>query len=163
MTAQVTEKLIIDGKKLAMCSEPLRIILLQNKGPQFMAQCSACWRGYVGTWEIKKDSDEKKRLYLISINGSLKSGEEASLEKLFPGNPKGVFAHWFSGTIRCPDGKLLNYVHGGYASTYEKDYFYEFDKGVLTGESVVENGHSDNPDASEGYQVAAFTTFARDE
>ncbi len=128
-----------------------------------MAQSSACWRGYVGTWQIKKDSDNKKRLYLISINEMLESGEEATLEKLFPDNPKGVFAHWFSGTIRRPDGKLLNYVHGGYASTYERDNFYEFEKGVLIGESIVENGHSDNPDASEGYQVAAFTTFARDE
>jgi hypothetical protein len=163
MTAQVTEKLIIDGKQLAMCSEPLGILLMQNMGPKFMAQSSACWRGYVGTWELKQDSDEKKRLYLISINGLLESGENATLEKLFPDNPEGVFAHWFSGTIRCPDGKLLNYVHGGYASTYERDYLYEFDKGVLISESIVENGHSDNPDASEGYQVAAFTTFARDE
>ena len=25
---------------------------------------------------------------------------------------------WYSGTIRLPQGKLLNYVHGGYGSTY---------------------------------------------
>lgn len=163
MTAQVTEKLIINGKKFSMCTEPLQLLVAQNQLPKFRAFSTACWRGYVGSWEIKLDADKKRRLYLKSITGSFESGEEVNLQALFPDYPQGVFAHWFSGTIRCPDGKLLNYVHGGYASTYERDLFFEFDKGVLTSESVVENGHSDDPNGSEGYELAAFLTIPREE
>jgi hypothetical protein len=52
----------------------------------------------------------------------------------------------------------LNYVHGGYASTYEKDLFLTFSKGVLVSERTVVNGQSQEP-GPEGYGVAAFTTY----
>ena len=38
---------------------------------------------------------------------------------------------WYSGTIRLPQGKLLNYVHGGYGSTYEQDVLLHIEQGVL--------------------------------
>lgn len=156
MTAQVSEKLLINGQKLRMCACPLDGFLATNsKRWSFAANCTACWRGYVGTWEIVD-----QRLYLKAVQGELTNGQEASLETLFPGYPDGAFAHWFSGTIRCTQGKMLNYVHGGFASKYERDLFMEFKKGVLVSEHTVVNGVAENNESDE-YEVAAFTVFPR--
>ena len=32
-----------------------------------------------------------------------------------------VFASWFTGLLRIPQGKLLKYVHGGFGSLQERD------------------------------------------
>ena len=103
--------------------------------PQFDANNTACWRGYVGTWEITED-----RLYLVGLRAWLPSGEELKLADMLAGQPAPVFANWFSGTVRCPQGKLLQYVHGGFESRYESDLFLTFDKGVLMDERVTVKG-----------------------
>jgi hypothetical protein len=70
------------------------------------------------------------RLYLISLQGKLENGADITLETIFPVFPHRVFAHWYSGSIRIPEGKQIEYVHMGYASTYERDLFLEFERGV---------------------------------
>lgn len=92
------------------------------------------------------------------MKGWLKSGEEATLETVFPGYGKRVFAHWFTDTVRLPQGKQLKYVHMGYGSTYERDLLLRFSKGELIERSVRENGTGE-PDAPEGYGIAALTTL----
>lgn len=42
-----------------------------------------------------------------------------------------VFASWFTGVLRIPDGKQLLYVHMGYESTYERDVLLHIEKGCL--------------------------------
>ncbi|MGH8560276.1 MAG: hypothetical protein ACRESZ_23055 [Methylococcales bacterium] len=42
------------------------------------------------------------------------NGDDATLATIFPDK---VFAHWDSGTIRIPRGKMLEYGHMGYGST----------------------------------------------
>ena len=79
-------------------------------------------------------------------------------EALFPGYPQGVFAHWFSGELRCPSGALLHYVHGSYASSYERDLFIEVRRGVVGKEHEVVNGQAE-PKAPEGYTLAAHTSM----
>lgn len=157
MTAQISEQLHYKGQELALCAEPLGYYLKTvRKDFELEATSTALWRGYVGTWTI-----EKGHLYLVKLHGfrSTSAGSiEISLGDLFPDFPDGVFAHWYSGEARCPMGGLLEYVHGGYASTYERDLFLRFDKGRLISERIVENGLAD-PNASQGYQVGASTTF----
>ncbi len=154
MTAQIAERLIFEGENLAMCSEPLSdYFALGGREPPFDARCTALWRGYVGTWEVR-DS----RLYLLSLEGELADGSVANLATIFPGFPDRVFAHWFSDTVRLPRGRQLEYVHMGYGSTFEQDIFLEFEKGVLVKSWVVENGKA-APGAPEGYDIAAFTTL----
>lgn len=152
MTAQVSEELIYKGERLSLCSNPLSPFLANNHF-DFQSTSTACWRGYVGYWQIEND-----RLYLKRISGYLKNGQRANLETLFPGFPDGVFAHWYSGELRCPRGKLLKYVHGGYASQYEEDIFILIKKGVVTSERIITNGQADN-DSPNGYGVAAYTRF----
>ena len=64
------------------------------------------------------------------------------LERLFPGYGDRVFAHWYSGTLRVPQGWQLRYVHMGYASTYERDLMLEIERGVLRGPWVRQNALS---------------------
>lgn len=157
MTVQISEKLTYEGRQLSMCSEPLSdYFSLAGIPPGFESNCTALWRGYVGEWEILDD-----RLYLTGISGTLEDGTQATLETFFPGFRERVFAHWFSGRIRVPQGKMLDYVHMGYASTYERDLFLDIENGVLRSSSVRENGTSAEPDAPEGYGVGAMTVFPR--
>lgn len=123
----------------------------------FESPSSALWRGYVGTWEILDG-----RLYLIGLDGGLKNGMAANVATFFPNYPDRVFAHWYSGELRLPRGKMLEYVHGGYLSVYEEDVLLTLDKGVVTHTEVRNNGIPTDPEATEGYGVGAWTAFPRD-
>ncbi len=107
MTAQISEKLLFEGEKHAMCTNPLGdYCALGGELPRFASNCTALWRGYVGTWEIIND-----RLYLIELHGELESGQDADLETVFPGYGERVFAHWYSGVIRLPQGNARDWAY----------------------------------------------------
>lgn len=155
MTAQISEKLLYNGEKHAMCNEPLSMYFaLGGNAPEFAFTCTALWRGYVGSWEIIDD-----RLYLVNLTGQLKDGTKANLATIFPNYPDRVFAHWYSSNVRIPQGKLLEYVHLGYNSVYEKDLFLYFKNGIVVKTETVENGESTNPDAPEDYGIGGMTVF----
>jgi hypothetical protein len=97
-------------------------------------------------------------LYLIGLNGRLEGGGRVSLETIFPGFHDRVFAHWYSGTIRLPQGRQLQYVHMGYGSTYEQDLFFTIERGVVTQQTIRQNEKADL-DAPDGYGVSAMTIF----
>ena len=139
MTAQISEVLFYKGKKLMMCTEPLDLIVKQTPSIQFESPNTACWRGYIGTWEIKGSEENGYGLYLIELVGYKKGDASSVLRDIFPGCPYGVFAHWFSGELRCPEGEQLKYVHMGYSSTYERDLILEIKKGLFIKESLIEN------------------------
>lgn len=155
MTAQVTERLIFEGREHSMCSQPLADFFgLGGKRPDFRSPHTGCWRGYIGTWKVTDG-----RLYLVALKGWLTSGEDATIETIFPGYGEHVFAHWFTNTVRIPQGELLEYVHMGYGSTYERDLLLRFNKGELIERSVRENGRAE-PDATEEYVNTARTTLS---
>lgn len=155
MTAQIPETLVLDGQKLAMCSEPLGdYFAFSGIRPDLAKNCTALWRGYVGTWEILEE-----RLYLVGISGEYEDGSPVTLDSIFSGYPDRVFAHWFTGTLRCPRGGQLEYVHMGYGSVCEEDLLLHIERGVLKGQDVRVNGAA-APGAPQGYGVGAFVTFA---
>ena len=144
MTAQFGEKLIYEGERVSMFSEPLRDYFAQcGHQPEFELTYTALWRGYVGTWEIADN-----RLYIIGLTGTLKDGTDADLATVFPGHPDRVFAQWYSGTLRIPEGKPITYVHMGFESTYERDRLITIENGIVTGVEVVENSLC-SPDAGD--------------
>lgn len=152
MTAQIAEVLVFEGVTHHMLATPLDdFFKLGGHNPGFQANNTALWRGYVGSWEIVDH-----RLYLTQLRGRLKSGLDASMGSVFPGFEVRVFAHWFSGTIRLPMGKLLQYVHSGFASRYERDVFLEIESGVLAYKRECHNGKADEH-AKEGYTIGAMT------
>ncbi len=155
MTAQVAENLNYEGEELSMCTNPLSTYFAMGGAqPKFESNCTALWRGYVGTWEIVDD-----RLYLIGLTGTIEGGAEVNLATVFPDYPDRVFAHWYTGTIRLPRGKMLEYVHMGYGSTYEEDVLLKIAKGVVVVKSIQTNGKSDSDDAPEGYGIGGMTVL----
>lgn len=145
MTAQVPEKIIIDGQLARLYTLPLQPfepVLDARRERGFRPTSTACWRRYIGTWEIRED-----RLYLIKLDCYFQR-EVGQLEKIFPGVSPPVFAYWYTGTLRIPQGELLEYVHGGFASTYEKDLLLTISRGVLLSKVVHDN-------AEQGVEVYA--------
>jgi hypothetical protein len=142
MTAQVPETLRFKGEELDMCCEPLASYLrVTRKVLNYTMTSSACWRGYQGTWEIVND-----QLYLVEISAEIQTtvgARSVTLQDYFTRASGPVFAHWFTGEIRCTRGAILEYVHGGYGSTYEEDLFLEIKAGMLIGERLVINGKDD--------------------
>ena len=77
-------------------------------------------------------------MYLIELTAYIEGYKEVGLTYLFPGQTK-VFANWFNGEIRIPQGEVLEYVHMGYASLYESDLFLVFKNGILVNQYEVDN------------------------
>lgn len=155
MTTQIAETLCYQGAVVAMCTEPLGdYFSLGGSRPSFHGTCTALWRGYVGNWEITAG-----RLYLVGLNGSLKDGTEATVATVFPEFPERVFAHWYSGTIRIPQGKRIEYVHMGYSSTYERDVFLDLEHGVVQRTRVCHNGAAESATSTQGQAVGALTVI----
>ena len=147
MTAQTPDRLVYEGATESLCTEPLEpYFVMLGQRPRFPQNNTALWRGYVATWEILKD-----HLYLIQLDVY---GGRPTLDSLFPGFGTRVFAHWYSGTLRVPKGKLMKYVHGGYGSVTERDLFLDIERGRIVRKSVRENGHAE-PGAPDGYIVGA--------
>lgn len=158
MTAQIGEVLRYGGNTVRMCDTPLSAYFARGgrrPEPDFDCfGCTALWRGYVGTWEIAND-----HLYLVGLSGDLEDGSVANLATVFPDYPDRVFAHWYSGTIRIPEGKLIEYVHMGFASRYERDVFLRFRSGVLISIETRTNGTATDGSRPTGYGIGAMTVF----
>jgi len=129
MTAQMSERLIYEGTEVRMnfCPPIPRhpsIVEAEEKG----FSNTACWRGYVGTWEIKEG-----RFYLVSLNGRLRLEGEGHL-----------FANWFTGVLRIPKGELLHYVHMGFGSVYEEELHIKIEKGIVTNTGIMDNRNKEH-------------------
>ena len=120
MTTQVHEILIYNGQESSMVSCPpmpedidtiIKIsddeIVKQiiNGEIENIIFSTACWRRYIGTWEIKND-----KLYLNDVVGRYKKITKDPL-----------LAQWFSDVIIVPKEKLLCYDHMGFKSVNEKE------------------------------------------
>ena len=146
MTAQVPEALILDGRRCDMTTCPLKedhprvrprrpdeeeapaprdpLDLAMDEGPARYVGSTACWRGYVGTWEIRD-----KRLYLVKLQGRfVLDGDEP------------LFADWVHQTVAVPQGRLVQYVHMGFQSRYESELWIDISGGVETKRETIEGG-----------------------
>jgi hypothetical protein len=124
MTAQSSETIIIEGLEYSLFAEPLESYWNDLKPkPKFFARYTSCWRGYVATWEIIAG-----KLYLIDINTQ---NDTLRISSIFPQTAGPVIANWYSGKLRIPSGELLEYVHAGYESKYERDIFITVKKGEI--------------------------------
>uniref|UniRef100_UPI004048127B hypothetical protein n=1 Tax=Polynucleobacter sp. TaxID=2029855 RepID=UPI004048127B len=135
-----------------MFTNPLSLYLKNNE-IVFQSPHTANWRGYVGTWEIL-EHQEVERLYLVGLSAHKTYEEILSLSDVFPGHDK-VFAHWFTGELRCPQGAQLEYRHMGYASVYEYDLLMDFKQGILI------NKHARHNKAQEKKDEKDYPSFLR--
>ena len=134
-TAQYPDKIFYEGKEYMLHSNPMEAYFQKfpDKKPSGGIISSALWRGYVATFEI---TDGVLRLKDIEIRVD-KSGSKSFdpewksvIETIVP---KGevLKIDWFTGLLVLPHGEVVNYVHMGYGSTYEKYVLLEITKGIL--------------------------------
>jgi hypothetical protein len=113
---------------------------------------SANWRGYVATWEVRES-----KLFLTKVEKTYRKDfpkdaakpprerrfetevREVPIEKIIPGKKVPVFADWYSGKLRIPQGERIRYVHMGYGSMYERDLFIVIKNGVVVSRVEVSN------------------------
>jgi hypothetical protein len=156
-TAQAPDMIVYDNKVYDLFSNPLESFYRERGGrPQFRIQpntfSSGNQRGYVAIWVIEDDA-----LYLRGIKSRIcdpdaqgdSNCRRADLKELFGEKSKGagVHADWFSGELRIPEGEMLEYVHGGYASVFERDIILKVEAGKVVGRTAVDNTKSKKHEA----------------
>jgi len=125
MTTQVKERIIIDGEKypllnaLSLPEDDTKI--KQKEGPTYTR--SSCWRGYVGTWEIKDD-----KLYLIDFS--------SGMYDVFANLP--ILADWISGTAKVATGEVKANSSWD-IETYETEIHLTFENGLVVKTENIKN------------------------
>ena len=125
MTTQVKEQIIIDGQKyplLNAMSLPEDDSIIQHK-KGVIETSSNCWRGYVGTWEIKDDM-----LYLVDFS----SGKYDVLVNL------PILADWISGTAKVATGEVKANSSWD-IETYETEMHLTFKNGLIVKTENIKN------------------------
>ncbi len=92
MTMQASERVLFRGKSFFCDEEPLEWVFNEWKWerPEFDENSTSCYRGYVGSWEVR-DGD----LYLTRIDCPTVNGAPYGLHDLFPlADPDGLFTDW---------------------------------------------------------------------
>lgn len=155
MTAQCPDRLLYQGRHYALFANPLESFFKKHPPrPSFAAKSTANWRGYVAAWEIAGD-----RLFLTDFAGGVctkapePGGKPSSwcnvghrggcsikgigLGDLFQSSERKVFADWFSGVLRLPHGDMVEYVHQGYGSRFERYLLVKVENGRVVGTKIV--------------------------
>ena len=96
---------------------------------------------------ILTDREYRDYRFLIS-SCSNEEFTKADLEKFFPDKfaDGKVFADWFTGTLSIPQGEIIEYVHMGYNSVYEKEILIEIHNGKVDTIMIIENKPRNIPD-----------------
>jgi hypothetical protein len=135
MTAQISESIIYEGENRSLLSCPLSDFFSLSDTPSpFQMNCTALWRGYLGSWEIIQG-----RLYLIEIKAGFDDDNQTTLKDIFPGFSDRVFAHWYTGELRIPDGEQIQYEHNGFGSQYESDILIQIKQGAVESVTIKNN------------------------
>jgi hypothetical protein len=139
MTLQAMEAIWVGGERRHMLNTPLDDwLLLTGADINDFAECWAgsstgCWRKYIGEWEIRDG-----RLYLVRFSpGFWQDKVDKPLDRLFPGFPDRVFAHWYSGTLRT----LPVAVRRGIPEDPEQELRIQIKRGVCFSEAPVGAGY----------------------
>ncbi len=145
-TAQVPDIITYEGKKRPLMTNPLESFFKEGERPEFQTspgvRVTSNWRGYVANWEIEDDT-----LYLVGLDSWIckdlgpENCKRADLKELFGEKFRDgkVKADWFTGDLRMSDGELLQYVHMGYGSVFERDIILSVAAGKITGKEVIDN------------------------
>jgi hypothetical protein len=134
MTTQVRERLIYKGEEFGITAFPFEPYLSRlDIKPLLVPPSTDCWRGYHGTWEIKR-----RKLYLINIVAFCEGDRQKGTDFFFRDQNE-VFAWWFSGVIRIPRGKSSGITHYGYDPARKEDLLFEFKEGMLIRSRIADN------------------------
>jgi hypothetical protein len=161
-TAQFPDKINYNGKEYNLNSNPLEVYFEKNpnKRPKSEVRSSALWRGYVATFEIIDNQLFLKDIEIqyrdTTSKGSNNSNWKSVLNEVFA-DQKNIQVDWYTGLLVLPQGKVVNYVHMGYGSTYQHYTILELNKGVLTQEKQFKRK------AYEKFKEKQFQVFKQTE
>jgi len=110
-TEQIPDKILVDGEEYVLLSKspleslvhrPDMEVVLKDAVNRAGPKCTANWRGYVATWELRE-----KRLLLrsLDLNGCGEKPQLVPLSTFFLGHDSPVDAVWHSGTLLIAKGK----------------------------------------------------------
>jgi hypothetical protein len=133
-TAQYPDRIVFDGKEYSLHSNPLESYFEKkpDKRPKGGVRSTALWRGYVATFEIRDSQLFVKDIQIEYWDTTDKKNHDTKwrsvMTEVFP-DQKNLKVDWLTGLLVLPFGEIVNYVHMGYGSTYEKYFLLEIDKG----------------------------------
>ncbi|TAL80726.1 MAG: hypothetical protein EPN75_06485 [Beijerinckiaceae bacterium] len=146
MTAQVPERIIVDGRPRELFADPLYRLRthfrLDLRYPE--SWHTANYRGYIGTWEIRDG-----RLYLMCLcwdAWGLKGPAEVPISaelrhRLLRAVSAADFplhAHWYNGIARIALGRRLVYSHQGWSHWFERERVIRFRSGKVERDREVD-------------------------
>ncbi|MEQ1646102.1 MAG: hypothetical protein ABL959_21805 [Pyrinomonadaceae bacterium] len=132
-TAQAPDKIWYEGKLYDMQTNPMEPYFAKNPGmrPNKRNGSSALVRGYLATFEVVNSG-----LFLRDIEVIAREPKGGGvvytsvIDEVVPARQK-MKIDWFDGLLVLPHGKLVNYVHMGYGSTFENYILLEIAAGNL--------------------------------
>ncbi len=135
-TAQQSDRIIYNGKKYALFNNPLEEYFdkYPDKRPKNDILSTSNWRDYIATFEIRNNSLLLKDIE-IEVSDTSSGNEndlkyQSILNEVFPDTTQ-IKIDWLTGMLVLPYGKIVNYVHLGYGSTFNNYILLEIDKGNL--------------------------------
>lgn len=134
-TAQIPDYLIRGKDTIAIQSNPLEPYFEKNPIKQgiITSVSSGLWRGYIAyfKFENKKLVVENiyKRDHFKDENGDYHERLISIYYDVF-GEKLNFECSFFSGVLICPIGKIIQYVHMGYSSIYERYNLIEVNEGI---------------------------------
>jgi len=146
-TSQSPDKIIYKGQEYSLNTNPLESFFENNPNlrPKSDIMSTALWRGYIATFEIQDNQLFVKDIVVMNedtTTSTHKTTWRSVFNQVFP-NQKQIRVDWLTGLLVIPNGKLVNYVHMGYASTYENYILLEIDKGNLIQEKNMKSKESE--------------------
>jgi uncharacterized protein (TIGR02996 family) len=154
MTAQIGDWLEFRGQQYTLHTEPLELWFAQgHPRPELPPLSTACWRGYIAHWRIQQNRLELLHMQMDMgytplassppSQGTLIVGRRSAsvpasaspsnspLALIFPDLEPPIGATWYTGILQVPLGECVQYVHMGYASTYERYRYLHIFRGQL--------------------------------
>lgn len=134
LTPQAPDIIIFKGKEYSLNSNPLEPYFQQfpHKRPVGGTESTNLWRGYIAYFEIIDNqlyvTDIKIEVYDKDSNNEYPFKQISKFDTVFPNTEK-VKVDWFNGILILPYGKMVRYVHMGYASTYSQYWLIEINCG----------------------------------
>lgn len=158
-TAQTPDKIIYKGKEYALLTNPLEqyFKLYPEKRLKVKGRPTSLWRGYMATFEFTDNGLIVKDIEVMTVNAVTNKIEMKSvLKQVFP-DAADRKTGWYTGMLTLPLGKEVEYVHMGYATTYENYLLIEVKEGRF-----VKSGNL-NRVAYIAFKQAQFERFKKTE
>lgn len=130
MTSQIPDTIYYRDRRCDLMATPLEAYFERGAPrPELDCSYSALWRGYIATWRLVDE-----QLFLVYLRPGMADAPKLTLGTVFPGQGRRVFASWFTGRLRIPEGRCVASWEGGFMSAHERQTLVEVQGGRVASE-----------------------------